>query len=429
MVYRPLSKELFMDKIVIHGGKKLKGTVKISGSKNSALPILAASLLTDEECVVRNVPELRDIDSIISLLTYLGKRVSRKKDVVRIYANGFLKDHAPYELVRKMRASVLVMGPLLARRGLAKVSLPGGCAIGARPIDIHLFGFERLGAKIDIKEGYVVAKSPKLSATVIPFRFPSVGATENLMLASALVRGKTIIENAAREPEIADLAEVLNKMGAKVTGAGASRIVISGVDKLSGFEHNVIPDRVEASTYLIAAAITKGDLTLKCANLEHLSAVVNKLKQAGMSIKRSGKDGLRAKWVRPLKPVKIKTAVYPGFPTDAQAQWMALMSLVQGRSVIEESVFENRFLHVAELKRFGADLQIDDRKVKVRGVESLSGAPVMVSDLRAGAALVLAGLAAEGKTEVLRVYHLDRGYERLESKLRKLGAKIHRISC
>lgn len=415
-----------MDKIVIHGGKKLKGTVRISGSKNAALPILVATLLTDEECIVDNVPELADIDTTNGFIRYIGKNVERRGRRVIINANGRLKASAPYDLVRKMRASVLVMGALLGRLGNVKVSLPGGCAIGARPIDIHLDGFRKMGTEILLEGGYVELKARQLSGEKIALKFPSVGATENLMLAGALAEGKTIIENAAREPEIADLAEVLNKMGARVAGAGSRRITIHGVNKLSGFTHSVIPDRIEAATYLIAGAITKGNIKLSAVNPAHIKIIIEKLIKSGMSIKAS-KDTVVCKWTRRLKPVDIKTAVYPGFPTDVQAQWMALMAITKGRSKVQETVFENRLMHVGELQRLGARLKVEENIVRIKGVDSLSGAPLMVSDLRAGAALVLAGLVAKGKTEILRIYHLDRGYEHLEKKLKKLGAEIARI--
>ena len=415
-----------MDKIIIHGGKKLQGTIAISGSKNAALPILVATLLTDEECVITNVPQLADISTTIALLTHIGKKVIQKEDRIVVSRSKPLSSSAPYDLVRKMRASVLVMGPLAARLGNVKVSLPGGCAIGARPVDIHLQGFERLGAKINVCEGYIELKSQKLIGNKIAFRYPSVGATENLLLASVLAKGTTVIENAAREPEIEDLACVLNKMGAHVIGAGSKRIVITGTDSLRGFTHSVSPDRIETATYLIAAAITKGDVTLTNTDASFLTEVIDKLVQSGVRI-TSTSTGIRATWVKPLKPVSIKSEVYPGFPTDVQAQWMALMTTAQGESRIQETVFENRFTHACELQRLGADLKIMGHTVVVKGVPGLSGAPVMVSDLRAGAALVLAGLVAKGKTEILRIYHLDRGYEHLEKKLRKLGAGINRV--
>lgn len=417
-----------MDKIIIHGGKRLHGTVAVSGSKNAALPILIASLLTEEKCVIDNVPDLADIRTTIGFLKYIGKNIEMNGNRVVITRGTPLKHSAPYELVRKMRASVLVMGPLLARLGKVKVSLPGGCAIGARPIDIHLDSFSRLGAAIELRSGYVQATAERLIGNKITFRFPSVGATENVLLACVIAHGKTVLENAAREPEIVDLARVLNKMGAKISGAGTKRIVVEGVDQLSGCTHSVIPDRIETATYLIAAAITKGKVTLEKTSAEDLGFIIDKLEQAGVKV-TMGSGTITAAWVKPLKPVNVKTGVYPAFPTDVQAQWMALMSLAQGSCTIEETVFENRFMHVGELQRLGADLVITGNKVRVKGVLKISGAPVMVSDLRAGAAMVLAGLAAEGKTEVLRIYHLDRGYECLEKKLRKLGAAIRRVHC
>ncbi|OGS18878.1 MAG: UDP-N-acetylglucosamine 1-carboxyvinyltransferase [Elusimicrobia bacterium RIFOXYA2_FULL_50_26] len=415
-----------MDKIVIHGGQRLHGKVSISGSKNAALPILAATLLTDEKCVITNVPSLADIKTTVALLSHLGKKVLQQGDTVTVSSNGKLRNTAPYELVKRMRASVLVMGPLIARLGRVRVSLPGGCAIGARPIDIHLEGFAKLGAKIVVHSGYVEMSATRLRGNTVHFRYPSVGATENIMLAGALAQGDTIIENAAREPEITDLACMLNAMGARINGAGTKRITIKGVKTLSGVTHSVIPDRIETATYLIAAAITKGDVTLADTNPGILSAVIEKLKKCGLSITCAGTT-IHARWTKNLKPVNVQTGVHPGFPTDVQAQWMALMATVEGKSVIRETVFENRFLHVAELQRLGARMEIKGNRVTITGSKTLSGAPIMVSDLRAGAALVLAGLVAEGKTEISRIYHLDRGYENLEKKLRTLTAKITRL--
>ncbi|MDR0822833.1 MAG: UDP-N-acetylglucosamine 1-carboxyvinyltransferase [Endomicrobium sp.] len=431
-----------MDKIIINGGKKLRGTVRISGSKNSALPILFASLLTDETVIIKNVPSLADIDTTISFLNFIGKPAVKIGDTVKADKSGKYKHIAPYDLVRKMRASVLIMGPLLARLHKVSVSLPGGCAIGARPIDIHLDAFKKLGANIEVKEGFVHTSSKGLLGNTIKFRFPSVGATENTLLASVLAKGRTKILNAAKEPEIEDLANFLNAMGAKVSGAGTSTIVIDGVKKLHGATYKVIPDRIEAATYLIAAAITKGEIVLENANPNHIKAVIDKLKKSGMTIEIYGKtltgegafvgannyspSTIKIKWTKPLKPQNIFTAVYPGYPTDVQAQWMALMSLTKGKSEIKETVFENRFMHAAELLRLGANVKVEGQSAFVTGVESLSGAPVMASDLRAGAALVLACLAAKGKSVISRVYHLDRGYESLEKKLKKLGANIKR---
>ncbi|MCK9582657.1 MAG: UDP-N-acetylglucosamine 1-carboxyvinyltransferase [Endomicrobiales bacterium] len=416
-----------MDKIIIFGGKRLTGSITISGSKNSALPILIATLLTDEACVIENVPNLADIRTTLFLLEYLGKKVEKRGSIVYVENSSKLKHDAPYDLVRKMRASILVMGPLLARLGKVNVSLPGGCAIGARPIDIHLSAFKSLGAKIKLSGGYVLMNCSKLVGSVINFRFPSVGATENILLASVLAKGHTVIKNPAREPEIVDLANALNKMGAKITGAGSSIIKIQGVKKLSCLKHRVIADRIECATYMIASAITGGDVILKEAHIGHMRSIIEKLKKVGVKFENV-KDGLRVKATNLLKAVSIKTGVYPAFPTDVQAQWMALLSVANGKADITEMVFENRFLHAVELQRLGANIKIEGNKVLVSGVKKLSGAPVMVSDLRAGAALVLAGLVAQGKTEVNRIYHLDRGYEKLEVKLRKLGANIKRVS-
>lgn len=416
-----------MDKIVIYGGKKLNGEVKISGAKNSALPILFAALLTDDKCKIKNVPVLADIKTTVDFLNFIGKKTTRKGNIVNCDTSSKLNHIAPYDLVRKMRASVLVMGPLLARLGKVDVSLPGGCSIGARPIDIHLDAFKKMGANIELKEGYIkIFSKGRLVGTDIEFRFASVGATENVLLASVLAKGTTRIINAAKEPEIQDLADVLVKMGAKISGAGTRIITIEGVDSLHGFEHDVIPDRIEAATYMIAALMTKGEIKLTKVNPKHLELVIEKLLEAGADIKIKD-DTLTIKWKKEIKPINIKTEVYPGFPTDIQAQWMALMALAKGNSIIEETVFENRFLHVCELQRLGANLKIEGRQVSIHGVKELSGAPVMVSDLRAGAALVLAGLCAKGKTEISRIYHLDRGYEALEKKFRKLGANIKRI--
>ena len=416
-----------MDKIVIYGGKKLNGEVKISGAKNSALPILFATLLTDDKYKIKNVPVLADIKTTVDFLNFIGKKTLRKGNIVSCEKSSKLNHIAPYDLVRKMRASVLVMGPLLARLGKVDVSLPGGCSIGARPIDIHLDAFKKMGAQIELKEGYIkIFVKDRLIGTDIEFRFASVGATENVLLASVLAKGTTRIINAAKEPEIQDLADVLVKMGAKISGAGTRIITIEGVDKLHGFNHDVIPDRIEAATYMIAALMTKGEIKLTKVNSKHLDFVIEKLVEAGADIKIKN-DTIIVKWKKEIKPVNIKTEVYPGFPTDIQAQWMALMALAKGNSIIEETVFENRFLHVCELQRLGANLKIEGRQVYIHGVKELSGAPVMVSDLRAGAALVLAGLCAKGKTEISRIYHLDRGYETLEKKFRKLGANIKRI--
>jgi UDP-N-acetylglucosamine 1-carboxyvinyltransferase len=417
-----------MDKIIIHGGKKLKGEVIISGSKNSALPILFATLLTDEPSIIKNVPSLADIDTTVEFLDFIGKKTVKKGNTVRTYSSCKYKHIAPYDLVRKMRASILIMGPLLARLNRVDISLPGGCTIGARPIDIHLDAFKKLGAnRISIEGGYIkILSKDGLKGAVIDLKFPSVGATENILLSAVLAKGKTTVVNVAKEPEIKDLIDVLNKMGAKISITGTGEIIIDGVDSLRGFTHEVIPDRIEAATYMIAAAITKGDVVLKNVVPKHIEAISNKLKRSGLFIKED-ETIIRVKWIRSLHPQNVKTEVYPGFPTDVQAQWMSLMCLLKGHSKVEETIFENRFMHVAELQRFGANIKVDCKIANITGVDKFSGAPVMVSDLRAGAALVLAGLAAEGKTTVSRIYHLDRGYELLEKKLKKLGADIKRI--
>jgi UDP-N-acetylglucosamine 1-carboxyvinyltransferase len=374
------------------------------------------------------VPHLADINTTVLFLNFIGKKAKLSKNIVEVLPNKKYEHAAPYDLVRKMRASVLIMGPLLARLNKVDVSLPGGCAIGARPIDIHLSAFKKLGAKIEISGGYVKMSAPEgLKGAAIKFRFPSVGATENVMLAAVLAKGKTIISNAAKEPEIKDLANCLNAMGAKITGAGTSTIKIEGVERLHGVVHDVISDRIEAATYLIAAAITKGDICLDNVCAKDLKIIIEKLIKAGMSIKTTPTQ-ITAKWTKKLIPQNISTDVYPKFPTDAQAQWTALMCVTDGKSTVKETVFENRFMHIPELERFGASLRIDGKKVHVSGVKNLSAAPVMVSDLRAGAALVLASLAAKGESVISRIYHLDRPYESIEKKLKGLGADIKRVS-
>lgn len=415
-----------MDKLVIEGGRTLKGTVAVSGSKNAALPILLATLLTDEACVIERVPDLRDIRTTAALLEFLGKRVVRRGDAVEVQARRRLRLDAPYDLVKQMRASVLVAGPLLARFHRVRVPLPGGCAIGMRPIDLHLSGFERLGGAVSQRGGVVgVRARGPLRGARITFRFPSVGATENVLMAAVLAQGTTVIENAAHEPEIADLAAFLRKMGAKIEGAGTHTIRVKGVRRLAGAVHAVIPDRIEAGTYLIACAAAGGALRLTGAEPAHLSALLAHLKKAGCRLRVEGADiEIRA----PRRPaaVDVATRPYPGFPTDLQAPWMALMAVARGDSNIQEKIFEKRFLHAAELARMGAHLLVEDRRVLVKGGR-LSGAPVMASDLRAGAALMVAGLAAPGRTVIERVYHIDRGYERVEEKLRALGARIERV--
>ncbi|MBI5555942.1 MAG: UDP-N-acetylglucosamine 1-carboxyvinyltransferase [Elusimicrobia bacterium] len=415
-----------MDKIIITGGKKLQGEVVISGSKNATLPIQVATLLTDAECTLLNVPRLRDINTMNDVLRAIGMEIKEKNDNYVFRTKGKLKNMAPYDLVKTMRASVLVVGPLLARLGEAKVALPGGCAIGLRPINIHLDGFRKLGAKVEIKEGYVTLKTKKLVGNRMTLDFPSVGATENLMMAAVLAGGKTVIENAAREPEIVDLADFLNTLGAQVSGAGTRVITIKGVKELGGGTHTVIPDRIETGTFMVASAITGGDIRIKNGRLDHLAALVEKLKATGIEIEESAGDIL-VDGSPKLKSLEVETRPYPGFPTDMQAQVMSLMCITPEDSIFTETIFENRFMHVGELQRMGAEIVLKGHSALVKGVKYLSGAPVMATDLRASAALILAGLVARGKTEISRIYHLDRGYERIEVKLEKLGAKIKRI--
>ncbi len=415
-----------MDKIVIHGGNRLKGEVQVSGAKNSALPLLFATLLAPGQHRVSNVPRLRDIDTVEKLLTVVGAKVERSGGEFAVDASAIDSVEAPYDLVRTMRASVLVLGPLLTRLGHARVSLPGGCAIGARPINLHLKGLEAMGARITLDHGYVEARAKRLQGARIYFDLPTVGGTENLMMAAALAKGTTILENAACEPEIVELAEALTGMGARIQGAGTDSIIIEGVEELRPMEYAVMPDRIEAGTFMVAAAITRGDVRVLGAVPGHLEALISKLREAGAEI-TAEPGGLRVKGPRKIVSTDIKTRPHPGFPTDMQAQFMALMTLGGGTSVISENVFENRFMHVCELQRLGADIVIDGHTATVRGVKSLLGAPVMATDLRASASLVLAGLAAENTTEVSRIYHLDRGYERIEEKLKGLGADIVRI--
>ena len=416
-----------MQQITIRGGKTLKGEVKISGAKNAALPILAATILTNDKSVVRNVPQLRDVDTFSRLLASLGAVIKKEgKNRLTIDSSKIFSHEAPYELVKTMRASVLVMGPLLARFGETKVSLPGGCAIGARPINLHLKGFELMGGKIKIKDGYVIAKAKRLKGAKIYFDQPTVTGTENLMLAATLAKGTTLIENAAREPEIVDLAEVLIKMGAKIKGAGTDIIRIEGVTYMKGFNHAIIPDRIETGTFMIAAALTGGEIKIKNCIPDNVEALIVKLQSAGVDIIKKS-HSLLVKGRHSVKPVNLITSPYPGFPTDMQAQFMVLMSLAKGVSSISETVFENRFMHVAELRRMGADISIDGHTAMVKGVRKLTGAPVMATDLRASASLILAGLAAKGKSTISRVYHLDRGYEKIEEKFSALGASIKRV--
>ena len=417
-----------MESLLIKGGVPLHGEVAISGAKNAVLPIMAAALLTSEPCVIRRVPNLSDVRFMGQILTWLGAQVRFEDGTVRIHAKK-IKGAGDYDLIRKMRGSICVMGPLLGRLKKATVSLPGGCVIGARPINLHLKGFEALGAKVVIEEGYVHASAKRLvgSAMFLGGRSGStVLGTANVMMAAALAEGTTVIESAACEPEVVDLANFLNSMGAKITGAGSPTVTITGVKELHGADHEVIPDRIEAATYAIAAAVTNGEVLLRGARADHMHAVLDKLRDSGLKIEHSA-EGISLRRNGRLKPVDITTLPYSGFPTDAQAQMMALMALTSGISIITERIFESRFMHVSELARLGADIEIEGPSAIVKGGRPLSGAPVMASDLRASAALVLAGLAARGTTQVNRVYHIDRGYENIDRKLRQLGARIERI--
>lgn len=415
-----------MEKIIIEGGVPLKGEVSISGAKNAALPLLFATLLAPGVHRLCNVPALRDIDTAASLLQIMGAGVERDGDCFVINSDRVESLEAPYDLVRTMRASVLVLGPILARLGHARVSLPGGCAIGARPIDLHLKGLEAMGATISLDHGYVEARADRLRGARIYSDLPTVGGTENLMMAATLAQGTTWLENAACEPEILELANALIGMGAQIEGAGTDCIRIEGVEQLRPMDYRVMPDRIEAGTFMIAAAMTKGDVCIRGAVVEFNEALISKLREAGVSIEQKG-DLLRVRGPETIKSVNIRTRTYPGFPTDMQAQFMALMCLADGTSVISERVFENRFMHVCELQRLGARINIDGHSSTVTGVTQLLGAPVMATDLRASASLILAGLAADKTTEISRIYHLDRGYERIEEKLSALGARIKRV--
>jgi UDP-N-acetylglucosamine 1-carboxyvinyltransferase len=421
-----------MDKIVVKGGNRLVGEVQVSGAKNAALPIVAATLLADGEHTLRNVPELADLKTMLAVLRTMGceaeRQAGRRKSTVIVDVKPGVVPEAPYELVRTMRASVLVLGPLLARHGRARVSLPGGCAIGSRPIDQHLKGLEALGAKITLTEGYVEAKAKRLTGATINFDVVTVTGTENVMMAAVLAKGRTVLENCAREPEIVDLANALNGMGARVSGAGTPVITIEGVERLNPMDHAIMSDRIEAGTLLVAAAITGGNVLVRRAPADALEAVILKLRETGCRITPEG-DGLRCEGPEIPNAVDITTSEHPGFPTDMQAQLMVLMSVANGTSIITENIFENRYMHVAELDRMGAQIAIKGPTAVVKGVPRLSGAPVMATDLRASASLILAGLRAGGRTEVSRVYHLDRGYERLEKKLRDLGADTRRLKA
>lgn len=416
-----------MDKIQITGGRQLHGEVEISGAKNAALPLIASSILVNGKTSFSNVPDLMDIKSIRLLLEDLGATCTVSKGCLEVDGSSISKIEAEYDLVRKMRASILVLGPLVARFGHAKVSLPGGCAIGARPVNMHLSGLEALGATISIEHGYIEAKAAELIGNEIYFDMPTVTGTENLMMAAALAKGNSILRNAAREPEIVALADALNKMGAKIQGAGTAIITIEGVKTLSPVEIRIIPDRIEAGTFMVAAAATGGDVLIKGCEPEHIGGIISKLKATGTTVEVAT-DAIRITRNSPLKSVDIKTLPYPGFPTDMQAQFMTLMTIANGNSVIHESIFENRFVHANELLRMGADISISSGNIAmVRGVKNLQAAPVMASDLRASASLVIAGLVAEGTTVISRVYHMDRGYEAIEKKFSLLGADILRI--
>lgn len=418
-----------MEKLIVKGGNRLVGAVKTSGAKNAVLPIIAASILGTTPSHLDEVPMLEDVHTISEVLKSLGLAVecSPEKNVLDIDSTEITSYEAPYELVRTMRASFLVMGPLLARIGKARISMPGGCAIGARPIDIHLKGFEALGVKIEQGHGYIEASAPEgLKGTSIYFDFPSVGATENIMMAASLAEGTTILENAAEEPEIVDLANYLNKMGAKIRGAGTDTIRIEGVDKLHGADYTIIPDRIEAGTYMIAAAMTGGDVVVENVLPEHQKPLIAKLREAGAVVEEDI-DKVRVIGKNPLKAVSIKTLPYPGFPTDMQAQMMAMMVIAEGRSKVTETVFENRFMHVVELNRMGAQISTEGRSAVIDGPCKLTGCDVRATDLRAGAAMILAGLVAEGTTRIGDLHHIDRGYENIVAKLKNLGADIERV--
>jgi len=415
------------EKLIISGGKRLQGTVRIDGAKNSALSIMAATLLTKDVCTLRNVPRLTDVDTMGAVIRKLGIKVEWGGDnTLYIDSDDFNNCEAPYELVKMMRGSILVMGPLLARLKKAKISLPGGCSIGARPVDYHIKGFEALGAQVEVEKGYIEAKVDKLKGDDIYLDFPSLGATENIMMAACLAEGITTIGNAAKDPEVVELGHFLNKMGAKVEGLGTDLIKIEGVKELHGIDYTIIPDRIEAGTYMVAAAITGGDVLIEKANPLLLKPLIVKLEEAGVRIELE-KNLIKVTGPDRVKAVDIKTLPFPGFPTDMQPQFMALSCVAKGTSVITETVFENRFVHTGDLIRMGADIKVEGHSAIIKGVKELSAAPVMASDLRGGAALVLAGLVSEGTTELSRIYHLDRGYVKLEEKLNSLGADIKRV--
>jgi UDP-N-acetylglucosamine 1-carboxyvinyltransferase len=418
-----------MDKLVIQGGQPLKGEVRISGAKNAALPILCAALLTREPLTLTNVPDLNDIQTMLRLLAQMGVKVEQSGDTVTLDASDLNNPTAPYEMVKTMRAAILVLGPLVARCGEAHVSLPGGCAIGARPVDQHIKGLQSMGAEVKVEHGYVNAKVSRLKGARLFTDMVTVTGTENLMMAACLADGETVIENAAREPEVVDLAQCLVSMGARISGAGTDVIRIQGVERLHGATHRIMPDRIETGTYLCAAAVTGGEIRLVGTSMGYLDAVVDKLMDAGCEItgeKSPQFEAITLRAPKKLTAVSIRTAPYPAFPTDMQAQFMAINTVAEGAAVIRETIFENRFMHAVELQRLGADIQIDGNTAMVRGVAKLEGATVMATDLRASAGLVLAGLVAEGETTIERIYHLDRGYEHLEQKLSQLGARVRR---
>jgi len=418
-----------MDQLVIEGGVPLKGTITISGAKNAALPILAATILTGGRFTLRNVPRLRDVLTFAKLLADLGATIRSPADrgpgTLEVDSSGLSSHEAPYDLVRTMRASILVLGPLMARMGRARISLPGGCAIGARPIDIHLKGMELMGAGLSLQNGYVEATSKRLRGAEIYFDLPSVTGTENLLMAACLARGTTVLKNVAREPEVVALGEMLNHMGARIRGLGTGTVCVEGVEELRPVEWTIIPDRIETGTYMMAAGAAGGELVLEQVRPDHLAAVIAKLRSVGLQIDE-GPGVIQVRKKGTLTSVDVKTLPYPGFPTDLQAQFLVLMALAGGLSVVTETIFENRFMHVAELRRLGADIKVEGRSAIIRGARGLNGAPVMATDLRASASLVLAGLAATGRTRISRVYHLDRGYEDLEHKLCRVGARIIR---
>ena len=419
-----------MDKLVIRGGNPLVGTVRISGAKNAALPAMAAALLTEEPVILENIPQVRDIVTERNLLAAMGADVElgygRAQHRTTISCRNLVNEEAAYDLVKTMRASTLVLGPLVARAGHARVSLPGGCAIGARPIDLHIKGLEKLGARITQEHGYIEARAERLKGAPIVFEKITVTGTEDLLMAATLAEGETILENCACEPEVADLAGLLTKMGARIEGAGTRTIRVRGVDKLTGARHRIIPDRIEAGTFIVAAALTGGDLTVYACDPQHLGALLSKLDECGVNVATTT-DSVRIVSGGPLKSADVETEEYPGFPTDMQAQYMALATQSEGTSFVTENIFENRFMHAQELVRMGANIKIDGRRAVVRGRTPLSGAAVLASDLRASASLVLAALVADGETIIDRVYHIDRGYERIEEKLRAVGAQIRRI--